>query len=92
MKEDIIKIADLAAISLTDQEAEELAPQFEKILKHVSKIEELDLENCEPLFTLVDHYNEMRSDKVTENLPLSEALKNAPVKNDQFVKVPKVLD
>lgn len=92
MKEDIKKIADLAAISLTDEEAGELAPQFDKILKHVSKIEELDLDNCEPLFTLVDHYNELRSDVVSENLSLEEALKNAPKKNDQFVKVPKVLD
>jgi aspartyl-tRNA(Asn)/glutamyl-tRNA(Gln) amidotransferase subunit C len=92
MKEEIIKIADLAAISLSEEEAEELAPQFEKILKYVSKIEELDLDNCEPLFTLVDHYNELREDKVTEKLDLAEAIKNAPKKNEQFVKVPKVLE
>ncbi|MDC1068381.1 Asp-tRNA(Asn)/Glu-tRNA(Gln) amidotransferase subunit GatC [Candidatus Kapabacteria bacterium] len=92
MKDEIIKIANLASISLSNEEAEELAPQFKNILKYVSKIEELDLDNCEPLFTLVDHYNEFRPDKVTDSLSVVDAIKNAPKKNDQFVKVPKVLD
>lgn len=92
MKEEIKKIANLAAISLTEDEAAELAPQFENILKYISKIEELDLENVKPLFTLVDEYNVLRKDEISNSLSLQDALKNAPQKNEQFVKVPKVLD
>lgn len=91
MKEEIKKIAKLASLQLEESEVEKLAPQFQNILKYVSKIEELDLDDCEPLFTLVEDYNVLRQDEAGESIPTKDALKNAPKKNEQFFKVPKVL-
>jgi aspartyl-tRNA(Asn)/glutamyl-tRNA(Gln) amidotransferase subunit C len=92
MKEKISNIADLAALKLSDEEAEVTSVQFNKILDYVSKIELLDLEGVEPLTHVNEAHNVWREDEAGDSLSLEEALKNAPKRNEQFFKAPKVIE
>lgn len=93
MKDLVRNVAKLSSLSLTEEEVDTIAPQFAKILDYMAVIDELDLEGVEPL-THVNEYqvNVWREDKVGESLPLEEALKNAPKRNEQFFKAPKVIE
>ncbi len=92
MKEDIKKIADLAHLKIHDSEYEEIEAKFNNVLKYVSKIEELDLADVEPMTHVNEDYNIWREDIEKESLPIEKVLKNAPKRNEQFFKVPKVLE
>jgi len=92
MKEDILKIANLAYIKIEESEMEGIEQKFNQVLKYVSKIEELDLDDVEPMTHVNEDYNVWREDITKESLTLEETLKNAPKRNEQFFKVPKVLE
>lgn len=92
MKEDILKIANLAYIKIEESEMEGIEQKFNQVLKYVSKIEELDLDDIEPMTHVNEDYNVWREDTTKESLSLEETLKNAPKRNEQFFKVPKVLE
>ncbi len=92
MKEDIKKIANLAYIKIEDAEMEGIEQKFNQVLKYVSIIEELDLDDVEPMTHVNEDYNIWREDETKESFSLEETLKNAPKHNEQFFKVPKVLE
>lgn len=91
MIEDVKKIANLANIKINDNEIEEIQDKFNQVLKYVSKIEEFDLTGVEPMTHVNEDYNVWREDEVKESMPIEDVLLNAPKKNEQFFKVPKVL-
>jgi len=92
MKENISNIANLAALKLNDEEAEKTSEQIGKILDYVSKIGLIDLEGVEPLTHVNESHNVWREDKAGDSLPLEDALGNAPKRNEQFFKAPKVIE
>jgi aspartyl-tRNA(Asn)/glutamyl-tRNA(Gln) amidotransferase subunit C len=57
----------------------------------VSKIDELNLDNIEPLKYMTDERNILREDIVTATLTKEEILLNAPQKDSDYIKVPKVM-
>ena len=57
----------------------------------VEKLNELDLENVEPLLHMSGEVNVLREDEIEGSVSRSEALKNAPLHDEQFFKVPKVI-
>lgn len=93
MKDIVRNTAGLASLQLSEEEVETIAPQFKKILDYMAVIEELDLDGVEPMTHVnEDQVNIWREDEVGESLPLEEALKNAPKRNEQFFKAPKVIE
>jgi aspartyl-tRNA(Asn)/glutamyl-tRNA(Gln) amidotransferase subunit C len=58
----------------------------------MEKLNELDTENVEPLSHPVEGNNIFRDDELKPSVPTEEALKNAPDKDEQFFKVPKVIN
>lgn len=93
IKKDTIKyVADLARISLKPDEEELFAGQLNDILKYMEKLDKLDTEDVEPMSHAVSLGNVFREDKIRDSIPNSEALKNAPKKEDKFFKVPKVIE
>lgn len=92
IKDIIQKVSKLASLDFNDKELEKITPQFKKILNYIHDLDKIDLEGVEPMTHVTDQINIFREDKVTESLPIEEALKNAPKHNDTFFKVPKVLD
>jgi len=90
-KEDVGKIAKLAKLKFFDEELENFTPQMNEILNYMDKLNELDTENVEPLSHPVEQINVFRDDKLKKSISTDEALKNAPSKDDQYFKVPKII-
>lgn len=91
-KELVTKVAALANLQFNEEETEKLSTQFEKIVYYIGKIEQLDLDEIEPVSQITDKVNALREDIAKPSVSTKEALSNSPAKNDYFFKVPKVLE
>jgi aspartyl-tRNA(Asn)/glutamyl-tRNA(Gln) amidotransferase subunit C len=86
------KVATLSRLELTQAECEEFTEQLGAILEYVEKMNELDTTGVEPLAHCLPISNVFREDRVKESLGCEEALANAPQRDGDFFKVPKILD
>ena len=86
------KVAKLYRLELTDSEVEEFTGQLSAILDYVEKMNELDTAGVEPLAHCLPVSNILREDSARESLGTEKVLANAPQRNDEFFKVPKILD
>ncbi|MEO1528298.1 MAG: Asp-tRNA(Asn)/Glu-tRNA(Gln) amidotransferase subunit GatC [Planctomycetota bacterium] len=89
--EDVSKLALLARLDLSEEEANQLAPQLESILGFVAKLSELDTEDVEPMTTALDVDNRWREDSLAKSLDREQALANAPSADEECFRVPPVL-
>jgi len=89
--QDVENIARLAKLSFSGEEKEKFMDQFNQILQYMEKLNELDTENVEPTYNVLELSNVMRQDKVKTWLTQEEALANAPKSNHGFFSVPKVI-
>lgn len=89
--EDVNKISKLAKFKFSEEEKKKLQKDMSRILDYMDKINELDLNNVEPLENINETENVFRNDEPKETISREEALKNAPSKTDKFFKVPKVI-
>lgn len=90
-REEVEKLAHLARLEFSEKEIEAMQGDMDKILGFVAKIEELDLEGVEPLIYLNEDTNILRKDEVQTSITKEEALKNAPDKDGDYFRVPKVV-
>ena len=86
------KVARLSRLDLTEAEVEEFTGQLSAILDYVEKMNELDTTNVEPLAHCLPVSNVFREDGVKESLGTEKTLENAPQRDGEFFKVPKILD
>jgi aspartyl-tRNA(Asn)/glutamyl-tRNA(Gln) amidotransferase subunit C len=86
------KVAKLSRLELTDAEVAEFTGQLSAILDYVEKMNELDTTNVQPLAHCLPISNVLRQDIVKESLGTKKVLANAPQRDDEFFKVPKILD
>jgi aspartyl-tRNA(Asn)/glutamyl-tRNA(Gln) amidotransferase subunit C len=86
------KVAKLSRLDLSDAEVEEFAGQLSAILEYVAKMNELDTTDVEPLAHCLPISNVFREDCVKESLGTKKTLANAPQRDGEFFKVPKILD
>ncbi|MCH2200807.1 MAG: Asp-tRNA(Asn)/Glu-tRNA(Gln) amidotransferase subunit GatC [Fuerstiella sp.] len=91
-RDEVLKVASLARLSLNDQEIGEFGRQLTEILSYVATLEELDLEGTEPMPHAVDASNVFREDTQGESLTRDAALANAPQTDGRFFMVPQILD
>lgn len=85
-------MAVLARLQFSPEEEEILTGQLDKILQYMEKLNQLDTANIEPLAHAVDIVNAFREDQVV-NQPSPEALlANAPARERDFFKVPKIIE
>ena len=85
------KLAHLARLKFNEEEKQEIKTDLQRMIVFVEKLNELDLENVEPLLHMSGEVNILREDEVKGSVSRSEALKNAPLHDEQFFKVPKVI-
>lgn len=90
-EDDVRQVAKLSRLALSDREIAHFTGQLAAVLEYVGKLNELDVEGVEPLFHASDHHSVMRADETQPGLTPDEALANAPDRQDDFFKVPKVL-
>ena len=85
------KLAKLSKLNIEEDSKEELKENFGKILDLVEKLQEIDTDGIEPLIYMTENKNVFRKDIVENMIDKSEGLKNAPNKDSDYFKVPKVL-
>ncbi|NTV02956.1 MAG: Asp-tRNA(Asn)/Glu-tRNA(Gln) amidotransferase subunit GatC [Chlorobiaceae bacterium] len=88
---DVAYIAELARLRFTEPEQEKMTRELNMILHYVEKLNQVDTEGVEPLSSIHDQSNVLREDVERPSISNSEALKNAPDRQDRFFKVPKVI-
>jgi aspartyl-tRNA(Asn)/glutamyl-tRNA(Gln) amidotransferase subunit C len=86
------KVAKLSRLELTGPEVEEFTGQLSAILDYVEKMNELDTTNVEQLAHCLPISNVFRQDQIKESLGTEKTLANAPQRDGEFFKVPKILD
>jgi aspartyl-tRNA(Asn)/glutamyl-tRNA(Gln) amidotransferase subunit C len=74
----VLHVARLARLELTDDEVERMAAELSKVLDHIEKIGELDLEGVPPTSHVVDVVNALRPDEPMPSLPGDVAIAQAP--------------
>jgi aspartyl-tRNA(Asn)/glutamyl-tRNA(Gln) amidotransferase subunit C len=77
-RDQVLHVARLARLELSDQEVERMAAELSKVLDHIEKIRELDLEGVPPTSHVVDVVNVLRPDEPQPCLPVELALQSAP--------------
>jgi aspartyl-tRNA(Asn)/glutamyl-tRNA(Gln) amidotransferase subunit C len=87
-REQVLHVARLARLELTDAELEQMAGELSGILEHVDRISTLDLEGVEPTSHVVALENVLRADEPDASLPRERALEQAPDPHDGAFRVP----
>lgn len=91
-RDDVLRLAQLSRLQLSDGEVDALATDITNILGYVEQLDELDTEGVEPTYQVTGLENVWRSDNVVQGEVSREALLTlAPARADNQVKVPKVL-
>ena len=85
------KLAALSGLQFSETEKPVIKNDLEKMIRSVDKLNELDTTGVEPLMHITGNINVLREDEVVQGCSREEALLNAPLKGDQFFKVPKVI-
>ena len=85
------RLSELSKLEFDEQGKEGLKKDLQKILNLVEKLGEIDVEGVEPLIYMTDEKNVLRKDVVKETVTKDEALLNAPQRDSDYFKVPKVI-
>ena len=87
-REEVLHVAKLARLDLTDDEVERLTMQLGAILEAVSKVSELDLSDVPPTSHPLELVNGWAEDEPHESLSLDQVFANAPARERDLFKVP----
>ena len=89
-KEEVIKIAKLARLTLTDEEVEKYGTDLNAILGYVEQLQELDTKDVEPMIGAIKHNKELRQYQAVDSGLQAKMLENAPDKDGTAIKVPQM--
>jgi aspartyl-tRNA(Asn)/glutamyl-tRNA(Gln) amidotransferase subunit C len=87
-REDVLHVAALARLELTEDEIERLTVQLNDILAAVGKVSELDLSDVPPTSHPLAVVNALRPDEPSPSLPLEDVFANAPDREGDYFRVP----
>lgn len=85
------KLARLSRLQFTETEKAEIKNDLQRMIAFVEKLNELNLDDVKPLLHMNEEVNVLREDEVKEAVSREDALKNAPLHDEQFFLVPKVI-
>ncbi len=88
----VLRLEELSRLELSAPEREKLRNSLNDILAMVEKLNELNTDGVEPLVYINEKDSRLREDVVKNEITKAKALHNAPDKNDNYFKVPKVID
>ncbi len=91
-REEVLHIALLARLGLTEAEVDKLREQLSDILDNFQVLQQVDTTNVPPTAQSIALRNVVSEDEVTPSLPPSQVLANAPHKEGDFFKVRAVLE
>jgi aspartyl-tRNA(Asn)/glutamyl-tRNA(Gln) amidotransferase subunit C len=85
-------IAHLARLEFQGEDKVSIQKDMERMIEFVDKLSEIDTENVEPLIFMSEEVNRLREDEPKVTVTHEEALRNAPKKDSDYFRIPKVLD
>ena len=91
-KKTVRHIAKLARIALKDEQVEPMVDALNNILAWVQQLEEVDVAGVPPLTSVVEQRLKMRDDVVTEGGQVDALMANAPLAEEHFFVVPRVVE
>lgn len=95
-REDVLRVADLAHLELTEAEIEKFRKQLDAILAYIDKLKELDVSGVEPMAQLLDPHAgpeaTLRDDTARPCDISKEVLAQAPEAKAPYFRVPKVIE
>lgn len=91
-REDVVHVARLARLALSEEELEKFQEQLSRILEHAERVTSLDLEGVPPTPHAIPLTNVSRPDEPDECLDPEEALSQAPEAEGRQFRVPRVLE
>jgi aspartyl-tRNA(Asn)/glutamyl-tRNA(Gln) amidotransferase subunit C len=86
------QIAHLSRLELTPDKEQQMLGDLNKILDWVDQLRQLDTTSVEPLIHLSHEINVLRPDEAVNSVSHAEGLRNAPRKDSDYFRVPKVLE
>jgi aspartyl-tRNA(Asn)/glutamyl-tRNA(Gln) amidotransferase subunit C len=89
---DIEHVARLARLDLTPDEKERLHDQLGQILEHAATVGEVAADDVPPTASAIPRANVFREDEPEPSLPVDEALRNAPDREGDRFKVPRIVE
>ena len=91
-KDTVKKISKLSRISTNSKFEEEMIKDLNSIIKFVDQLNELNIDNVEPLSSVVNEKATLRDDIVKKMNAKDDILKNSPEDNENYYVVPKVIE
>jgi aspartyl-tRNA(Asn)/glutamyl-tRNA(Gln) amidotransferase subunit C len=91
-KEELQRLAYLTRLELTPPEEEEMIGHLNKMLSYIEKLKELNTDGIEPTAHAVEVASPMREDIVTNQPDTDNLLRNAPAREGDFLKVPRIIE
>ena len=91
-REDVLHVANLARLHLTDDEVDRMLAQLSKILEAIETLRDVDTSHVGPTASVIQLENVMRDDVARPGMAREAALANAPLRDDPFLRVPTVLE
>lgn len=88
----VLRIAHLARIAITDDEAERLESELSRILDWVAQLDELDTDDVAPMTRVEAMTMKKRKDSVLDGFYADDIVKNAPEEDDHYFVVPKIIE
>ena len=86
------RVARLARIAVTHEEAERMSGELNRILGFVEQLNEVDVSGVEPMTSVIPMEMKKRQDKVTDGGIVEDVLRNAPAREGNYYVVPKVVE
>jgi aspartyl-tRNA(Asn)/glutamyl-tRNA(Gln) amidotransferase subunit C len=90
--QEVEQVARLARLTLSDAEKERMRRELDGILSYIDKLRALDTEGVPPTSHAVPMTNVMREDEPVPSLPQEDMLANAPDRNGEFFRVPRIIE
>ena len=90
--EKIDQLAHLSRLEFDSNEQAKIKTDLENILVLCEKLNEVDTQGIEPLIYMTDSENNVREDLVEQNFSREQLLSNAPKKDSDYFRVPKVIE
>jgi aspartyl-tRNA(Asn)/glutamyl-tRNA(Gln) amidotransferase subunit C len=91
-REEALKVAKLACLSISGEEADKVTEKINAILGYVDRLQSVDVSQVEPMSHVHGSTNVFREDELRPSLPVQELLSITPSSSGRFIKVPIVID
>ncbi len=91
-RQEVDHVARLARLALSEEEKARMGVELSSILAYIDQLRELDTSDVEPTSHAIPMVNVMREDEVRPSYPVEAMLQNAPEREGDFVRVPKIIE